>query len=170
MKDFKKLQEICINEVEAVGIVPGKISSWDINCKAKSRWGLCKKNADGSFDIQIAQQLLDDDRVDEVAVKTTMIHEILHTTKDGMKHTGNWKKYAALMNEVYGYNIKRITSGEEKGVENRESTPKKAKYLFVCRYCGQKIYRKQKCKFSRYYKNYGCGKCGRGKAFVRFIL
>ncbi len=170
MKDFKKLQEICLNEVRAVGIEPGKISSWIINSRAKRRWGLCKKNPDGTFSIQIAKQLLEDDRVDEVAVKTTMIHEILHTTKGGMKHTGNWKMYATIMNKKYGYNIKRTTSGEEKGLENHVSHLRPDKYLFVCRYCGQKIYRKQDCKFSRYYKNYGCGKCGKSRAFVKFIL
>lgn len=170
MKDFKKLQEICIQEVLAVGIKPGKISEWTINTRAKSRWGLCKKNPDGSYSIQIASQLLVDDRVSEVALKTTMIHEILHTTKGGMCHTGNWKKYAQLMNETYGYNIKRITPGSEKGVEDREIKAKPAKYLLVCRYCGQKIYRRQQCKLTKYYKNYSCGICGKSRAFVRFEL
>ena len=58
MKDFKKLQADCMQEVKDAGIVPGTVSSWVINTRAKKRWGHCHKEEDGTFEIQIAQRLL----------------------------------------------------------------------------------------------------------------
>lgn len=65
------------------------------------------------------------------------------------------------MNDKYGYNIKRTTSGKEKGVENYVTQKRMTiKYVFTCSGCGAKIYRRRKSKFTRYYKNYNCTKCG----------
>ena len=104
MKGFQKLINESLNEVKAAGIEPGEISSWEINRRSKKRWGQCRKNPDGSFGISIAASLLEDDRISEKDCKDTIIHEILHTCKDGMKHTGSWKRYAEIMNTAYGYN------------------------------------------------------------------
>ena len=49
MKDFEKLISECLAEVEALGIYPGKIEKWEINQRAKTRWGQCKKQKDGFF-------------------------------------------------------------------------------------------------------------------------
>lgn len=165
MKDFKALQDICINEVREAGITPGNITAWEVNYRAKTRWGMCvKKN--GNFIIQIAAQLLEDDRVSEKACKDTMIHEILHTCKGCSGHTGLWLKYANIMNEKYGYDIKRTTSGKEKGVENYKPTKHlDYKYFYVCEKCGQQVRKKKACKFTRYYRDYTCLICGTKKAF-----
>ena len=48
MKDFEKLISECLAEVEALGIYPGKIEKWEINQRAKTRWGQCKKQKDGA--------------------------------------------------------------------------------------------------------------------------
>lgn len=169
MKDFEGLIEICMNEVTSAGIEPGVISLWKINTRAKQRWGMCKKNAsDGTFEIQIASVLLADDRVSEKACKTTIIHEILHTCKDSMKHTGNWKKYAEIMNAKYGYDIKRTTSNDEKGVEDYAPVRRLSyKYGFYCTKCGQQIWKKKVCRFTKYFRNYTCGICGTHRAFRR---
>lgn len=118
MKNFEMLQKVCIDEVLGAGIEPGNIVSWVINRRAKTRWGMCTKNPDGTCIIQIAARLIEDERISEQACKETMIHEILHTCKGCKGHTGLWLIYANIMNKKYGYNIKRTTSGEEKGVEN----------------------------------------------------
>lgn len=160
MKDFEALKEKSLSDVKSAGIQIGKIVSWEINKRAKTRWGQCKKNIDGTYAIQISSALLTDDRISEKAVLETMIHEILHTCKDSMNHTGRWKKNADIMNRIYGYNIKRITRGSEKGVEDYKSTPLAIKYVFTCRGCGAKIYRKRDSKFTRNYRRYGCTRCG----------
>ncbi len=78
-----------------------------------------------------------------------------------MKHTGQWKYYAEVMNQVYGYNIKRVTTGIEKGVEDYKSNSSMAiKYIFTCGNCGATIYRKRDSQFTKNYRKYGCGRCG----------
>lgn len=169
MKDYEKLIKKCIDEVVSAGIVPGDISSWKINTRAKTRWGQCKQNkTNHTFEIQIASVLLEDDRVSEKACKSTIIHEILHTCKDSMKHTGNWKKNADIMNKTYGYDIKRAVSGNEMGIENYQPTKCRVyKYGYRCMTCGQEVWRMKECKFTKYYRNYTCGVCGTKRAFRR---
>lgn len=170
VKDFSKLQEICLEEVRAVGIEPGKIVEWKLNNRAESRWGMCtwdkKKN---EYKIQISLRLLIDDRISEKACKETIIHEILHTCDGTKGHTGLWKQYAQLMNATYGYNIKRVTTGEEKGVENYKRKILPYRYKFHCKRCGSVIRMKRVCKFTKYYKNYTCTLCGTKRAFIKDI-
>ncbi len=160
MKDYEKLQKDCINELRHLGIKLGSISAWKINNRAKSRWGLCQMNSDGTYSIEIAYRLLSDDNISEKACKETIIHELLHTCKGCMRHTGKWKYYAEVVNQVYGYNIKRITQGYEKGVENYSVNEMSIKYIFTCGKCGATIYRKRESKFTQNYKYYGCARCG----------
>lgn len=170
MKDYAKLVETCLEEVKAAGIVPGPITEFKINTRARKRWGLCSKTPDGSFVIQIAASLLMDDRVSEQACKETIIHEILHTCEGCFKHTGRWRLYAQHMNNEYGYHIKRSTSETEKGLPvgttaggSRRSQP--AKYIYRCKKCGQIIQKMRACNFTRNYRRYGCGICGTRAAF-----
>ena len=165
MKDFKKLINESLNEVILAGIKPGNIISWDINKRAKTRWGLCKRYPNGDCEIQIAERLLIDDRISEKDCKETIIHEILHTCDGCHGHTGMWKAYADIMNRKYGYNIKRVTTGNEKGVENYVPKSEAYKYAFICKNCGSMILRKRQCRFTTHYKKYGCAKCGRFGTF-----
>lgn len=159
-KNFGLLQQECLDEVRNVGIKTGTVRAWEINTRARKRWGHCKKEIDGTFTIQIAKQLLEDDRITEKSCKETMIHELLHTCSGCMNHQAKWKSYAQLMNDTYGYNIKRATSASEKGVEEEKTKPMKVKYMFVCSGCGAQIYRKRKSRFTRYYRQYICTRCG----------
>ncbi len=161
MKDFERLRNECIEEVADAGIRTGTVKSWMINTRARTRWGYCKKENDGTFTIQIARQLLEDDRISEKSCKETIIHELLHTCYGCMNHQNRWKLYAELMNHQYGYSIKRVTTGSEKGIEDYKPTRKMAaKYAFRCGGCGITIYRKRDSKFTRNYRNYRCTRCG----------
>lgn len=171
VKDYNKLIECCVAEVRSAGIVPGNIIEWKINRRAKKRWGLCTRKPNGDCIIQIAARLLEDERISEKACKETIIHEILHTCPECHGHTGQWKAYAQIMNEKYGYNIKRTTSGEEKGVENYHVTQRlDYSYKIICKYCGYVILKKKKCKFTHYYGNYKCASCGRTHAYKKYYL
>ena len=78
-----------------------------------------------------------------------------------MKHTGKWKEYADTVNSIYGYNIKRVTSGTEKGIEDyKRLYERPVKYIFVCGKCGAVIYRKRDSRFTKHYRMYACAKCG----------
>lgn len=168
MKDFDKLIKTCLEEVKNAGITPGNITNWSINYRSKKRWGQCTKKPNGKCEIQIAARLLEDDRIPEKACKDTIIHEILHSCPECSGHKGKWLEYATIINGKYGYDIKRTTSGTEKGVEDYESSKKlRIKFIFRCRYCGYTIYKKKACKFTHYYKNYRCMICGESHAFQR---
>jgi predicted SprT family Zn-dependent metalloprotease len=166
MKDLHHLYVECLDELDAIGIVYGNIKSITVNTRAKSRWGLCQKRkvVDLSsptsvyeYDISISYRLMEDS-VSDVAVKTTIIHEILHTCKNGHGHTGEWQKLANRVNSAYGYNIKRTTSAEEKGLKNIYTTPV-YKYAVVCTHCGHEYRRAKMTSVIKNPENYRCSHC-----------
>jgi len=92
------------------------------------------------------------------SIKEVLAHEVLHTTPGGDSHTGPWKKYVSLMNQNYGYHIKRTNSPESLGVNlPREKPP--AKYLIVCKKCGMTQERSRISKVIKRPSLYRC-KCG----------
>lgn len=78
MKDLNTYVVQCKQDLNLLGIPYGNVHRWEINTRAKSRWGLCKYLKGGDFVISIAQMLLEDG-VDEQALKDTIVHELLHT-------------------------------------------------------------------------------------------
>ncbi|MBE5905876.1 MAG: SprT family zinc-dependent metalloprotease [Lachnospiraceae bacterium] len=160
MKNLEILVKNCYDELGKAGIRTGDITNWRINDRARTRWGQCRRNPDGTFEIEIAKVLLVDERISEKACKETILHEMLHTCPGCMKHTGKWKQYADYLNASYGYHIKRVTLGKEKGIENYVAKRQPVKYLFTCEVCGAIIRRKRESKFTRNYRQYRCGRCG----------
>lgn len=158
MKALQELAAQCRAELASIQIPYGKVRIWSVNCRAKARWGLCKKLPDGTYEIEIAKALLQDD-VDDIAVKNTVIHELLHTCPDCFKHTGRWKQYADKVNRLLPqYNIKRTTSAEEKGVEVRRKEPE-YRYILRCNSCGNEIKRQKKTAVIDHPEHYRCT-CG----------
>ena len=49
---------------------------------------------------------------DEKPLRKTLIHELLHTVPDGLRHTGEWKKWARYVSARTGYNIQRCDGDE----------------------------------------------------------
>ena len=168
----KRLGEMyreCIDEMNAIDIPYGKIVEVTVNYRAKSRWGQCRKsyaNADGIvYKININCDLCHPD-ASERGLKETIIHEILHTCPNCMCHTGEWKRLAELVNDCYGYNVKRCNSSEEKGMEEfyaqHDELKKKPtwKYEIRCKNCGKVVGRRQKsCKLTMYPYRYKCAHC-----------
>ena len=168
----KRLGEMyreCIDEMNAIDIPYGKIVEVTVNYRAKSRWGQCRKsyaNADGIvYKININCDLCHPD-ASERGLKETIIHEILHTCPDCMCHTGEWKRLAELVNDCYGYNVKRCNSSEEKGMEEfyaqHDELKKKPtwKYEIRCKSCGKVLGRRQKaCKLTMNPYRYRCSYC-----------
>lgn len=157
MRDLNKIAYECIDELNSIGIQHGKILRFEINTRAQKRWGQCRKTPYG-FTINISYRLLGDD-VDIMALKNTIMHEILHTCNGCLNHGSEWKRQADRVNRAYGYNIKRCTSAEEKGLEMVQTT-KLIKHQFVCERCGQVIRRQKESNFTKNYQYYTCGICG----------
>lgn len=112
-----------------------KIKNFKI-IRAKKRWGQCRKIGN-NYIIEVNQILLRED-TDIDGLKNTIIHELLHTCKGCMKHTGEWKQLAEKVNRYYGYNIKRCDSADEKGISEEQkekiqterAAARKVKYIF----------------------------------------
>lgn len=157
MRDLELYAPECMAELDALKIKYSRNISFVINTRAKSRLGLCKKIGN-SYVIEISELLLDE-RVDEKqGLKSTIIHELLHTCRGCMKHTGRWAEYAKAVNAAYGYNIKRASARNDMIIP-RELQPE-AKFIIRCTGCGAEI---ERIKMSQLVKNprkYRCAKCG----------
>lgn len=139
----------------------GNILKIEPNSRAKTRWGQCKK-VPGGFTINISTRLLEDG-VDEKSLMSTVLHEVIHTCPDCMNHGQTWKEYARRLNKKFGYNIKRCTSSEEKGIKPayREQN---YKYIVKCEDCNLKYYYLRRGEVIRQIQarpnTHGC-RCGR---------
>lgn len=158
MKNLISLANKCMAQLDEIGIEYAQSIRWEVNTRAKKRWGLCERHPNGVYTISISYRLLADDVADDGAIDT-IIHELLHTCKGCMNHGENWKREANKVNRAYGYNIKRCSSAEEKGVEPIENTPNVIKHQFKCKGCGQIINRIRESDFTKHYKDYHCGHC-----------
>lgn len=130
---------------------------YKINTRASQRYGACKEISYNFFRIEISDFLLEDNVKEDILVNT-IIHELLHTVDGCMDHKEKWKNYANIVNNKLGYNIKRVTSRKELGLEEYISK-EKVKYIFQCENCGQIVNIKRKCNFVNYYEQYRCVKC-----------
>lgn len=159
MRDLQTIAKECMNELDNLGIVYGNIVTFEVNTRAKKRWGQCKKVHNG-YIINISIRLLDEN-VPIKSLKETILHEMLHTCENCFDHKETWKAYAYIVNKAYGYNIKRCTSASEKGIKEKTEI-KHIKHKFICEKCGQVINRERESNFTRNYTRYACGIC-RGK-------
>lgn len=136
MKNLNITTNECVNELRAIGINPPAFNV-TINTRATSRWGLCSKT-NGKYSIEIASVLVDDN-APEIALKATLIHEILHTMPKCMNHGEEWESYASKVNKTYGYKIIRTNTYKDKGFTSNpliEAHP--YKYTITCNHCGRK--------------------------------
>lgn len=167
----QKLERVyreCIDEMNAIEIPFGRITEVTVNYRAKSRWGQCCKRFDAygtMYKINIRCDLCHPD-APEKALKETIIHEIIHTCPDCMCHTGEWKRLVAIVNDCYGYNIKRCSDADDKGMsefykdhEEPVRKPMTYKYTLKCTQCGHEYKYKRECKAVKYYYRYRCGHC-----------
>ena len=145
MKDVYEYALKAMEMLDAIGIKYGNVTEVSVNYRAR-RWGLCTHYLnDGTFKIQINHNLLEADNDD--GLMNTMLHELLHAAAPGDHHGGMWLRYAEEVRRAYGYNIKRCSSEEEKGV---------AEYMAQQR--AQQAAAEQATKESKRYQTY-CPKC-----------
>ena len=114
---------------------------------------------DGRYIIELSSKLYD---APELSCRQTLAHELIHTCDGCMNHGELFKKYADKMNRKYGYNIRRTNSAEEMGVE---SSNENAKYIVVCKKCGNEIRRTRQSPLTKNPSRYRC-KCG-GELYLR---
>lgn len=167
MKNLKVLINRAIMELESVGITTGYIIDIKTAPNTNQSWGYCRKRPDG-FEIKINECLLEDN-VDDKATMDTVMHEVIHTVDGCLNHKAPFKKVAALVNERYGYNVKRISSAAEKGIDKSDITT--IQYIIECGNCGNLNYYSRKTKVVKSILNkehsYRCSCCKSDDLFVK---
>lgn len=162
MRDLEEYVLQCIDELKGIGIEPGRISSLEINTRARKRWGSCAPVYDGrgnitGYRISINRLLLDE-KIPERALKNTIIHELLHSCKGCLTHRNRWKILAEKVGRELGYDIRRVGSRDHEGIAV-EIPSKPPKYIIRCMSCGETYARKRRSKVVDHPELYRCGKC-----------
>lgn len=159
MVDITKKLEYVVGQAEALGIPVSKATEKNVvvNTRAKARFGCCKKMKNG-FTIEVSAAVANGP---EASLLVILAHEILHTCPGCQNHSGRWKAYAEKMNNCYGYTIKRTATPEELGIRGEAliANEKPAKYVLICKSCGQLIERKRKSRLITHTHCYRC-RCG----------
>ena len=124
---------------------------------SKSRWGLCHRTYDGDYTITLSDKLF---KGSHDGILSTMLHEMIHTAPDCMKHTGDWKRYAKRVNVYLNKPnfIKRCNDAEEKGIAEKQ-IEKDSKYIIQCPKCGYKWHRERYTKIIAHPENFSCPTC-----------
>ena len=117
MHDLKKNVEIASNYIKKCGIEVAPNINYKVS-PLTSAWGYCHKKTTQnnsqskiSYTIEINRVLLDE-RVPKISLQQTIIHELLHTCENSMKHTGIWKHNAKKINQEGIYEITTSNTSE----------------------------------------------------------
>lgn len=115
------------------------------NYTALQRFGQCSNKGRNKFEIQLNYHFAQ--ICDKEAILDTIMHELTHSLKDCMCHTGRWKSVCNRVNHEYNYDLARTATYPEYKQFRRAIKPRKTlsdKYKIVCDHCGQDwIYSKQ---------------------------
>ena len=180
---LNRLYKECIKELNVVGIdilderYYGKIDI-SISKRNNKRYGCCRQEEPdkrykvitkrgrrkiiryerfNKHHIEISKWVLE---LEDNIIKNTIIHELIHCIPYCNNHGSEFKKYAKLINNAYGYDISRV--GDKKKDHEKSnleySEGQKYNYRVVCKGCDQEFYRQRINKdFTN--KRYVCGKC-----------
>jgi predicted SprT family Zn-dependent metalloprotease len=163
MRDLRKYAAECIAELESFDIDTSSIPAdldWKVS-RAKKRYGQCKSRNGVPFEINISSFMLDENVLkDDLHLRNTIIHELLHALTPGAHHGGEWKRLANKVNIKSGgkYHIARCSSDENMGIDMKEK-PVKIKYILRCTGCGIKQEYLKKSKVIQHPEWYRCSKC-----------
>lgn len=169
MRDLQSVYWNCRTMMDEIGIDYGNIVEVKVNTRAKNRWGQCHREFVGrdvygnpkyENTINISAILLDE-RVPIESLQNTIIHEILHTCPGCANHGAEWKKRAAIVKRKLGYDIKRCSGNQEKGISDAVAKEYvKVKYAVRCKKCGREVGKLRMCGIIKYPQNWRCGVCG----------
>lgn len=125
-----------------------------VNKRAKTRFGMCIRE-NGCYTIELSSMLL---TAPERSCRQTLAHELIHTCKGCDNHGSLFRHYAAVMNSVYGYDIRRTNSREEMGID-ADAPGRKVNYILQCESCGIQINRSRYTSVVAHPSRYLC-RCG----------
>jgi len=170
MRDLKAYYKKAMDIVTSIGAEPDApiVEVTTLRANATRSWGRCSRNfklGKTQYVIKINQSLLDETKsLNDDALTSTLVHEILHACAWDSGHTGRWLSLANEINRKYGYNIQRVSSSKEKGMSEEYiaealSKNRTIKIKLVCEKCGYENLYCRESKFTRNYKGCRCGLC-----------
>lgn len=119
-----------------------------VNTRRKTILGTCERQANGEYKIVISAFVL---RESDDAVKNVIAHEVLHTCKGCSNHGSIWQKYAKIMGEAMGQEIKRTGKSPQ-----TDKLKEEARFVLVCESCGKEIYRLKQSRLVQHPERYRC--------------
>ena len=122
-----------------------------VNTRARTRFGCCRK-AGGRYVIEVSASLFS---AEEQAIRQVLAHEVLHTCPGCADHGPRWQHWAALMNRIFGYDIRRTHTPQALGLEDTRPV----RWLVVCQSCGRSTPRMKRSPLVEHPGRYRC-KCG----------
>lgn len=148
---------ICRQMLLSIGIPLGRVTSIVVNSRLSSSWGRClRSKSTGTYSIDVADRLLQSGTID--GIDSVIIHELIHTCPDCLNHKSTWKYWIRVVCDYYGYDIKRLSSADELGVDI-DVLLEMGYYACQCVDCGKVLGYKTECQFILYPYLYSCS-CG----------
>lgn len=156
---MKDLEVLCDRAIDIVKKSCGNVVECihrplTINREFTDTYGYCRKLSFGDSRIEISGRLLEAD-VQEDAIMSVVIHEVLHACKDGQGHEGKWKNYAKMVNRKFPqYHI------SENSLSFFGITPEQLnRYVVECPQCGDRWYDNTLTKMVVTPTIYKCARC-----------
>lgn len=160
MKNLDKLYRECEEELTRINMdFSNKIVRVSVNGRLRTTLGVCNRDRrTGKFTIDINSALLADN-VDDMEVKDTIVHEMLHTCPGCFDHGYEWKRRADRVNRMLGYHVSRTASRADMEAAGVEIKHEEFKYALQCVGCGTQYKYKRWGKALETPSRYRCGKC-----------
>jgi predicted SprT family Zn-dependent metalloprotease len=160
VKNLDKLYFECEKELRRINMdFSDKIVRVSVNGRLRTTLGVCNRDRrTGMFTIDINPALLADN-VDDMEVKDTIVHEMIHNCPGCFDHGYEWKRRADRVNRMLGYHVSRTASRADMEAAGVEVKREEFKYALQCVKCGNQ------CKYKRWSKSlenpsrYRCGRC-----------
>ena len=114
MKDYFRLYNECVAELEAIHIRPNYVRRMVVGEIPNGCLGICQHYTDDTNEIHLSPAL-EDARISDNLIKAVIIHELLHTLPNCMEHgeEGNWEWIAdCVMNQYPQYNLRAHKKNE----------------------------------------------------------
>lgn len=175
---LERIYKECIEELNKIGInFNEKDISICISKRSNKRYGCCKPEIPDEnykkvsrkgfkyivkyenykkYTIEISKWVME---LDDIIIKNTIIHELIHCLPYCNNHGVYFKKYANIINTRLGYNISRVGNKKEDYIKsNLEYIEKEEyKYKIKCEKCEKIFYRKRLPK--NFTRKYRCSNC-----------
>lgn len=146
MKDLNRLYALVKMEALNAGIpISNHIMRCTVNTRLRKAMGRCKRKTNllgVCYEIEVAGCMLADN-VDEMEIRDTIMHELIHTCPRCFDHGYYFHHYAEIVNRKYGYHVDTYVDTEQVKAAGVIIKEESYKYILKCKVCGREFKRKR---------------------------